>query len=277
MGVKHHSILDQIGGTPLVPVNRLNANRNVEILAKLEFFNPGGSIKDRPALTMIEEAEKSGELTKDKIILEATSGNTGIGLALVASVKGYRILLTMSESVSQERIKILKAMGAEIKFTPAHLGTDGAIETVYKLVREKPEKYWLADQFNNDANWMAHYHGTAMEIWEQTNGELHVIVASMGTTGTLMGLAKRFEELKPEVQVIGVEPYLGHRIQGLKNMKESYQPGIFKKRKLHRIINIDDEEAYHTSRMLARKEGYICRNEFGGSYGRSPETCRRNV
>ena len=255
MGVKHHSILDQIGGTPLVPVNRLNANRNVEILAKLEFFNPGGSIKDRPALYMIEEAEKRGELTKDKIILEATSGNTGIGLALVASVKGYRILLTMSESVSQERIKILKAMGAEIKFTPAHLGTDGAIETVYKLVREEPEKYWLADQFNNDANLMAHYHGTAMEIWEQTNGDLHVIVASMGTTGTLMGLAKRFEELKPEVQIIGVEPYLGHKIQGLKNMKESYQPGIFKKRKLHRIINIDDEEAYHTSRMLARKEG----------------------
>ena len=255
MGVEHHSILDQIGGTPLVPVNRLNANRNVEILAKLEFFNPGGSIKDRPALYMIEEAEKSGELTKDKIILEATSGNTGIGLALVASVKGYRILLTMSESVSQERIKILKAMGAEIKFTPAHLGTDGAIETVYKLVREEPEKYWLADQFNNDANLMAHYHSTAMEIWEQTNGDLHVIVASMGTTGTLMGLAKRFEELKPEVQIIGVEPYLGHKIQGLKNMKESYQPGIFKKRKLHRIINIDDEEAYHTSRMLARKEG----------------------
>jgi len=265
MGVKHHSILDQIGGTPLVPVNRLNANRNVEILAKLEFFNPGGSIKDRPALYMIEEAEKIGELTKDKIILEATSGNTGIGLALVASVKGYRILLTMSESVSQERIKILKAMGAEIKFTPAHLGTDGAIETVYKLVREKPEKYWLADQFNNDANWMAHYHGTAMEIWEQTNGDLHVIVASMGTTGTLMGLAKRFGELKPETQVIGVEPYLGHRIQGLKNMKESYRPGIFKKRKLHRIINIDDEEAYHTSRMLARKEGIFAGMSSGAA------------
>ncbi len=265
MGVKHHSILDQIGGTPLVPVNRLNANRNVEILAKLEFFNPGGSIKDRPALYMIEEAEKSGELTKDKIILEATSGNTGIGLALVASVKGYRILLTMSESVSQERIKILKAMGAEIEFTPAHLGTDGAIETVYKLVREKPEKYWLADQFNNDANWMAHYHGTAMEIWEQTNGDLHVIVASMGTTGTLMGLAKRFGELKPETQVIGVEPYLGHRIQGLKNMKESYQPGIFNKRKLHRIINIDDEEAYHTSRMLARNEGIFAGMSSGAA------------
>jgi cysteinyl-tRNA synthetase len=265
MGHKHHSILDQIGGTPLVPVNRLNPNKKVEVLAKLEFFNPGGSIKDRPALYMIEEAEKTGELTKDKIILEATSGNTGIGLALVASVKGYRILLTMSESVSQERIKILKAMGAEIKLTPAHMGTDGAIETVYKLVRESPEKYWLADQFNNAANWMAHYHGTAMEIWEQTNGELDVIVASMGTTGTLMGLARRFGELKPEVQVVGVEPYLGHRIQGLKNMKESYQPGIFKKARLHRIINIDDEEAYHTSRLMAKKEGLFAGMSSGAA------------
>ena len=255
MANKQQNILGLIGATPLVPVNRLNLNKKVEILAKLEFFNPGGSIKDRPALYMIEEAEKSGALTKDKIILEATSGNTGIGLALVASVKGYRILLTMSESVSQERIKILKAMGAEIKFSPARLGTDGAIETVYKLIREEPDKYWLADQFNNDANWMAHYHGTAMEIWEQTNGGLEAIVATMGTTGTLMGLSRRFAELKPEVQIIGVEPYLGHRIQGLKNMKESYQPGIFEKRMLHRIINIDDEEAYHTARMLARKEG----------------------
>jgi cysteinyl-tRNA synthetase len=255
MGNKQHSILDQIGRTPLVPINRLNPHKDVEILAKLEYFNPGGSIKDRPALYMIEEAEKSGDLTKNKIILEATSGNTGIGLALVASVKGYRILLIMSESVSQERIKILKAMGADIKFTPAHLGTDGAIETVYKLVREEPEKYWLADQFNNEANWMAHYYGTAMEIWDQTNGELEVIVATMGTTGTLMGLSRRFKELNSFVQIIGVEPFLGHRIQGLKNMKESYRPGIFDKNQLHRMINIDDDEAYHTSRMLARKEG----------------------
>ena len=265
MGHKHHSILDQIGGTPLVPVNRLNPNKKVEVLAKLEFFNPGGSIKDRPALYMIEAAEKAGELTKNKIILEATSGNTGIGLALVASVKGYRILLTMSESVSQERIKILKAMGAEIKLTPAHMGTDGAIESVYKLVRESPEKYWLADQFNNAANWMAHYHGTAMEIWDQTNGDLDVIVATMGTTGTLMGLARRFGELKPEVQLVGVEPYLGHRIQGLKNMKESYQPGIFKKASLHRIINIDDEEAYHTARLMAKKEGLFAGMSSGAA------------
>jgi len=252
---KPQNILDLIGNTPLVPIHRLNPNPRVQILAKLECFNPGGSVKDRPALYMIEEAEKKGELTKDKIILEATSGNTGIGLALVAAVKGYKILLVMSESVSEERVKILRAMGADIKFTPARLSTDGAIEFVYNLIRENPHKYWLADQFNNEANWKAHYYGTAIEIWEQTGGHLDVAVAAMGTTGTLMGLARRLKELDERVQVIGVEPYLGHKIQGLKNMKESYQPGIFQRRLLDRIIHIDDEQAFHTARELAKKEG----------------------
>jgi len=252
---KKQGILDQIGKTPLVSINRLNPNKEVTILAKLESFNPGGSIKDRPALYMIEEAEKDGSLTKDKIILEATSGNTGIGLALVAAVKGYRILLTMSESVSEERVKILRAMGAEIQFTPARLGTDGAIEFVYGLIRENPEKYWIADQYNNEANWMAHYYGTAPEIWEQTNGRIDFVVATMGTTGTLMGLSRRLKEFNPEIQIVGVEPYLGHKIQGLKNMKESYQPGIYEKKRLDRIIHIDDEEAYRMSRRLAKKEG----------------------
>ncbi|MDQ1334938.1 MAG: cysteinyl-tRNA synthetase [Thermodesulfobacteriota bacterium] len=255
MTTKAKNILDQIGHTPLVPITVLNRNRNVEILAKLESFNPGGSIKDRTALYMIEAAEKSGDLTREKIILEATSGNTGIGLALVAAVKGYRILLTMSEAVSEERVKILKALGAEIAFTPAHLGTDGAIEHGYELVRENPGAYWLADQFNNDANWMAHYHGTAMEIWEQTGGDFNAVIATMGTTGTLMGISRRFRELNPGIQIIGVEPYLGHKIQGLKNMKESYRPGIFEKARADRIINIDDEEAFETARLLARKEG----------------------
>jgi cysteinyl-tRNA synthetase len=198
---KGNSILDLIGRTPLVPIRRMNVRREVEVLAKLESFNPGGSVKDRPALYMIEEAEKTGELTKAKIIVEATSGNTGIGLALVAAVKGYRILLTMSESVSEERVKILKALGADIKFTPAHLSTDGAIEYVYNLVREEPGKYWLADQFNNDSNWKAHYYGTAMEIWEQTNGMVDAVVVAMGTTGTVMGISRRLKELKPEVQI----------------------------------------------------------------------------
>jgi len=249
------NILNQIGGTPLVPITRLNSNKKVQILAKLESFNPGGSVKDRPALYMIEEAEKSGALTKDKIILEATSGNTGIGLSLIAAVKGYRILLVMSEAVSEERKKILRAMGADLEFTPAHLGTDGAIEFVYNVIREEPEKFWLADQFNNEANWKSHYYGTAMEIWVQTEGNLDMIVSAMGTSGTLMGLSRRFRELKPEVQLVGVEPYLGHKIQGLKNMKESYRPGIFEKSRADRIINIEDEEAYYTSRLLAKEEG----------------------
>ncbi len=189
----YNNILDKIGNTPLVPITRLSSQKDVEILAKLEGFNPGGSIKDRPALKMIEEAEKSGALKKGKIILEATSGNTGIGLAMVAAVKGYDILLTMSEAASEERVKILAALGAEIEFTPAHLGTDGAIEHVYNLARENPEKFWLADQFNNDANWMAHYESTAMEIWEQTEGQVNAIVVTMGTTGTLMGISRRFK------------------------------------------------------------------------------------
>ena len=249
------SILNQIGGTPLVPIVRLNTNKNVQILAKLESFNPGGSVKDRPALYMIEAAERSGELTKEKTILEATSGNTGIGLSLVAAVKGYRVLLVMSEAVSDERKKILRAMGADMEFTPAHLGTDGAIEFVYNLIREEPEKFWLADQFNNEANWRSHYNSTAMEIWTQTGGDLDMIVSAMGTSGTLMGLSRRFKELKADVELVGVEPYLGHKIQGLKNMKESYRPGIFEKSRVDRIINIEDEEAYYFSRLLAKEEG----------------------
>lgn len=262
---RYNNILDQIGNTPLVSVNRITTNKNVQILAKLESFNPGGSVKDRPALQMIEDAEKNGELNKDKIILEATSGNTGIGLALVAAVKGYSILLVMSESVSEERKKILTAMGADLKFTPAHLSTDGAIEFVYDLIREEPDKYWMADQFNNESNWLAHYNGTAMEIWEQTGGKVSAVVATLGTTGTLMGLAKRFKELNPEVKIIGIEPYMGHKIQGLKNMSESYRPGIFDKSKADLIIQIDDDEAYQTARRLAKDEGIFCGMSSGAA------------
>jgi len=254
---KYNNILDHIGGTPLVPITMLNTPKDVQIFAKLEMFNPGGSVKDRPALRMIEDAEQTGELTKEKIILEATSGNTGIGLSHIAAVKGYRVLLIMSEAVSEERKKILRAIGADLKFTPAHLGTDGAIEFAYNLIREEPVKYWLADQFNNESNWKSHYEGTAMEIWEQVGGDLTTIVSSMGTTGTLMGISRRFRELNPDIEIVGVEPYLGHKIQGLKNMKESYRPGIFEKTRADRIINIDDEEAYYTARILARKEGLL--------------------
>ncbi len=225
-----NSIIDTIGNTPLVEIKKLNPNPRVRILAKLEYFNPGGSTKDRPALCMIEAAEKSGELSPDKTVLEATSGNTGIGLALVCGVKGYRLMLTMSEAVSVERQKILKARGAEILLTPGHLGTDGAIEEVYRLAREDPDRYFVVDQFNNAANWQAHYHGTAQEIWQQTDGAVTTFVACLGTTGTLMGASRKLKELNPAIQIIGVEPYLGHKIQGLKNMKEAYCPEIFEKK-----------------------------------------------
>lgn len=251
----HHSILDTIGNTPLVEITRLNPNPNVTILAKIEYLNPGGSIKDRPALYMIEEGERSGMLTKDKIVIEATSGNTGIGLAMVCSIKGYRLLLAMSEAVSIERRKILAARGAEILLTPGHLGTDGAIEEVYRIARENPDQYFMTDQFNNDANWKAHYHGTAEEIIQQTGGRVDKIVATMGTTGTVMGLARRFKEYDPKVEVIGVEPYLGHKLQGLKNLKEAYRPEIFEKNWLGRKVNIDDEEAFEMTRRLGREEG----------------------
>ena len=249
------SILDAIGNTPLVEIRRLNPNSKVRILAKLEYFNPGGSIKDRAALSMIEAGEKSGELTSDKIVIEATSGNTGIGLALVCAVKGYRLLLAMSEAASVERQKILKARGADILLTPGHLGTDGAIEEVYRLVRENPNTYFMTDQYNNEANWMAHYNGTAKEIWDQTNGEISVLVATIGTSGTVMGMARRLREFNPNIRIIGVEPYLGHKLQGLKNMKEAYRPEIFEKNLLDEKVNIDDEEAFEMTRRLAKEEG----------------------
>lgn len=250
-----YSILNAIGNTPLIEIKHLNPNPNVTILAKLEYLNPGGSIKDRAALYMIEDGEKSGKLTPDKTVIEATSGNTGIGLALVCSVKGYKLLLTMSEAVSIERQKILKARGADILLTPGHLGTDGAIEEVYRLARENPEKYFMADQYNNPANWQAHYTGTAVEIWEQTHGKVSAVVATLGTSGTLMGISRRMKAYNPNVRIIGVEPYLGHKIQGLKNMKEAYQPEIFEKNRLDEIVNIDDEKAFEMTRRLAREEG----------------------
>jgi len=249
------NILDTIGNTPLVPVRRLDPGRKVTILAKMESFNPGGSIKDRIALSMIERAEERGDLTKDRIILEASSGNTGIGLAMVSAVKGYHCLIAMSEAASIERRQIMRAYGAEFLLTPARFGTDGAIEAVYKLALENPDRYFCTDQYNNPDNALAHYHGTAPEIWEQTEGKVNVIVTAMGTTGTLMGITQRFRELNPKVRIVGVEPYFGHGIQGLKNMKESYRPGIFDKRLPDEIVNVHEDEAFELTKRLALEEG----------------------
>ena len=259
------TILDIIGNTPLVEIRRMNPNPDVKILAKLEFMNPGGSVKDRAALAMIEAAERSGQLTRGKIVLEATSGNTGIGLAMVCSVKGYRLLLVMSESVSVERRKILKARGADLLLTPGHLGTDGAIEEVYRLALEAPDRYFVVDQFSNVANWRAHYEGTAEEIWRQTGGRVTMVVSALGTTGTAMGISGGLKKYNPAISVVGVEPYLGHKIQGLKNMKEAYRPEIYDQRRLDKKVNIEDEEAYETARALAREEGVFAGMSSGAA------------
>ena len=269
-----HTILDHIGNTPLVEIRHLNPNPNVRILAKLEYLNPGGSIKDRPARSMIEAGERSGELKPGKTVIEATSGNTGIGLAMVCSVKGYPLLLAMSEAASVERQKILRARGAEILLTPGHLGTDGAIEEVYRLARENPDTYFMTDQYNNPANWEAHYHGTAVEIWEQTGGALTHLVATMGTSGTLMGLSRRLKEYNSAIRIIGVEPYLGHRLQGLKNMKEAYQPELFEKKRLDEKVNVEDEPAFEMTRRLAREEGLMVGMSSGAAMVVAAETAK---
>jgi len=253
----HQNILSAIGRTPLIRINRLFQSKSVEIYGKLESSNPGGSVKERISLSMIEAGEAGGDLTPEKIVLEATSGNTGIGLAMVCAAKGYRCLLVMPESASIERRKIMQAYGAEILLTPAKRATDGAIEKAYSLAREFPDRYFLADQFNNEANWRAHYNSTAPEIWEQTEGRITHLVATLGTSGTVMGLCRWFDEFQPHVKIIAVEPHLGHKIQGLKNMKESYKPEIFDKNTPHVILKIDDEPAFEMARSLAGSEGIL--------------------
>jgi cysteinyl-tRNA synthetase len=252
-----NNVLEVIGNTPIIRINRLIDAQSVQIYGKLESSNPGGSIKERISLSMIEAGEKSGELTKEKIVLEATSGNTGIGLAMVCAAKGYRCTLVMPESASVERRKIMQAYGAEILLTPANRATDGAIEKSYAMAREFPDRYYLTDQFNNEANWKAHYYGTGPEIWQQTEGKVTHIVATLGTSGTVMGLCAWYQEFHPHVRIIAVEPRLGHKIQGLKNMKESYKPGIFNKNVPDYIVKIEDEDAFSMARKLARKEGLL--------------------
>ncbi len=252
-------LLSLIGNTPLVEIKNISPNPRVRIMAKLEMTNPGGSVKDRVALAMIERAEKEEGLSPEKTVIEATSGNTGIGLAMVCAYKKYPIRLLMPASASEERKMIMRAYGAEIVLTPGQLSTDGAIEEAYRLAREQPDQFILMDQFNNPASIEAHYHGTGREIWEQTAGRVTHVAACLGTTGTIMGITKIMRELAPQVECIGIEPYAGHKIQGLKNMQESYPPGIYNKKALDRIIHVRDEEAWSMCRALARKEGI-----FGG-------------
>jgi len=249
------SILDCIGNTPLVKLDRINPNPRIKLYGKFEGANPGGSIKDRIALYMIKDAEEKGLLSKDKIILEATSGNTGIGLAMVATAKGYRLKLAMPKCVSVERRRILEALGAELLLSPAEESTDGAIRLAYQIYEESPGLYYMPNQFDNEANIKAHYETTGQEIIEQTKGQITHFVAGMGTTGTLMGVSKRLKEFNKDIQIIGVEPVPGHRIQGLKNMSESIVPKIFDPSRLDERIYVNDEEAFDTTRKLAMLEG----------------------
>ncbi|MBP8645023.1 MAG: cysteine synthase [Syntrophobacteraceae bacterium] len=259
------NVLESIGNTPLILINRMNPNPRVRLYVKWEAKNPGGSIKDRTALCMIESAEREGILTHDKIIIEATSGNTGIGLAMVAAVKGYRIMLVMPETASLERQKILKALGAELLLTPGSLGTDGAIEEVYNLVRKDPDRYFMPDQFSNPANPLAHYLGTGPEIYEQTEGKVNTVVVTLGTTGTAMGILKAMKDRNPSIRVVGVEPYPGHKVQGLKNMKESYVPAIFDRHAMDEILPVRDEDAFEMARRLAREEGIFAGMSSGAA------------
>jgi cysteine synthase len=254
------NILELIGETPLVKINKLTKENEATVFAKLEWYNIGGSVKDRMAKYLIEYAEASGRLTKDKIILEATSGNTGIALAMIAAAKGYKITIVMPESVSVERRKIIKAFGAELILSPGEKGTGGAIELKQKLLKENPEKYIDIDQFKDPANILAHYQTTGKEILEQTNGKVDMIVVGIGTAGTGVGVSLRVKEYNPQIKIVGVTPKLGVSIQGLRNPKEVYPTQLFRKESFDEIVEISKEEipkTFEIAREMAKKEGLL--------------------
>ena len=249
----------------MVRINRLCPNPNVNIYAKLEGFNPTGSIKDRIAVKMINDAEREGRLKPGQAIIEPTSGNTGIGLAIIGLIKGYPVEIVMSEAVSMERRKIIRAYGGKIHLTPAEEGTDGAIRLARKLVAENPDKYFMPDQFANAANYLAHYGGTALEIWQQTSGEIDYLVCALGTSGTLMGLSRFLKGMKPSVKVVCAHPHKGHYIQGLKNMEEAIVPEIYDPSKIDVHEMVDSEEAIAMARELIAKEGIFAGMSSGAA------------
>ncbi len=258
-------ILETVGRTPMVRIRRLNPNPRVRLFAKLEGFNPTGSIKDRIALKMIEQAEREGTLRPGKTILEPTSGNTGIGLAMIGAVKGYDVEIVMSEAVSIERRKMIEAFGAKVTLTEARLGTDGAIFRARELVKEYPDQYFMPDQFSNHYNKLAHYLGTAQEILRQTRGELDYFVSSLGTSGTLMGVGLALKERLAAVKIVSAHPVRGHYIQGLKNLEEAIVPAIYDAAKIDRHIMIETEEAFDLARQIARHEGIFAGMSSGAA------------
>ncbi|MFO8016529.1 MAG: cysteine synthase A [Candidatus Woesearchaeota archaeon] len=269
------NILQAIGNTPLVRINSLNPNKGVTIYAKIEGSNPTGSIKDRIALKMIEQAEAEGRLTKGKTIIEPTSGNTGIGLAMIGTVRGYGVEIVMSSAVSVERRKMINAFGAKVTLTPAEEGTDGAIRKARQLVSENPERYFMPDQFSNEYNRMAHYKTTGEEIWKQTNGRVDYFVSSIGTSGTIMGVGKVLKENNPRIKIACAHPVEGHYIQGLKNMKEAIVPEIYDESMIDETVMIETEDAYEMARRIAKKEGIFVGMSSGAAMHAAVEAAKK--
>jgi len=251
----NEDILQTIGNTPIVRINKLNPNKNTTIYAKLEGLNPSGSIKDRIALSMIQQAEISGKLIKGKTIIEPTSGNTGVALAMIGSLKGYDVEIVMSSAVSVERRQMIKAFGGIVTLTDGKLGTDGAIRKAREMVKEDPEKYFMPDQFSNEFNKIAHYRTTGEEIWKQTNGKIDYFVSSLGTSGTIMGVSKVLKEHNPRIKIVCAHPVKGHYIQGLKNMEEAIVPSIYDPSQIDITIMVETETAYEMTRQIVAKEG----------------------
>lgn len=270
-----NNILETIGNTPLVRINKLCPNPNVNIYAKLEGFNPTGSIKDRIAIQMVEQAEQEGKLTPGKIIIEPTSGNTGIGLAIAGIVKGYQVEIVMSAAVSVERRKIIKSYGGKVILTPANEGTDGAIRLAHKMVNENQDKYFMPDQFSNAANYQAHYKTTATEIWDQCGGNIDYLVCALGTSGTIMGISKFLKQHKPDIKVVCAHPIKGHYIQGLKNMEEAIVPAIYDPSRIDIQIMVESEEAIDMAREIIAKEGVFAGMSSGAAMLAAVKTAQK--
>jgi len=250
----YNNILDTIGNTPVVKINKLSKNPNVTILAKLEGFNPTGSVKDRIALKMIEQAEADGVLTKEKTIIEATSGNTGIALAMIGRVKGYDVTIVMSDAVSIERRKMVRAFGSDIVLTDGDKGTDGAIIKTNELIKEFPDRFYNPDQYSNETNKLTHYFTTAEEIWHQTDGSLTHFVSAIGTSGTIMGVGMGLKQKNPLIKVVEAHPVAGHYIQGLKSMQEAIVPEIYDPGKIDISVDVETEAAFEMSRKIVAEE-----------------------
>ncbi len=270
------SPLHLVGNTPLIRIARIpGIPPGTEIYAKAEWHNPGGSVKDRPALRMIEEAERSGALTRDKVILDATSGNTGIAYAMIAAVKGYRLELCVPENCSDERKKILAAYGAIVHYTSGLEGSDGAIREARRRLEADPERYYLPDQYNNPANWWAHRDTTGPEIHCQTNGRVTHFVAALGTSGTVMGVGRYLKSVSTDIQVWALEPEPFHGIEGLKNMEVAIVPGIYEPSWLDGKLTVETEPAYRAVRELAKREGLIVGQSAGAALTGAIELAQR--